>query len=61
MAKQLKVTQVKSKIGRIQKQHDNLRSLGLKKIHQTVVVEDNPITRGYINKVSHLVTVEEVK
>jgi large subunit ribosomal protein L30 len=57
---QLKVTQVKSKIGGNMSQRNSLRSLGLKKIGQTVVKPDRPEFRGMIQTVRHLVTVEEV-
>ena len=60
MAK-LKITQVKSKNGTTQRQKDNLRSLGIRKIHQTVEVEKNPVTEGQLAKIRHLVEVEEVK
>jgi large subunit ribosomal protein L30 len=43
-----------------QNQRDTLRTLGLKKIGQTVVREDRPEVRGMIRTVAHLVTVEEV-
>ncbi|EFG48639.1 50S ribosomal protein L30 [Brevibacterium sp. UMB10442] len=59
MAK-LKITQVKSKIGGKENQRQTLRSLGLRKLHDTVVKEDRPEIRGMVNTVSHLVTVEEV-
>jgi large subunit ribosomal protein L30 len=59
MAK-LKITQVKSGIGYQQDQKDTLRSLGLKRMHDTVVKEDRPEIRGMINAVPHLVKVEEV-
>jgi large subunit ribosomal protein L30 len=57
---QIKVTQVKSKIGGKQNQRDSLRSLGLKRIGHTVIKEDRPEIRGMVNTVRHLVTVEEV-
>ena len=57
---QIKVTQVKSTIGGKQAQKDTLRTLGLKKIGQSVVREDRREVRGLINTVAHLVTVEEV-
>ena len=57
---ELKITQVKSKIGAKQNQRDSLRTLGLGKIRQTVVREDNAQNRGLIDAVRHLVTVEEV-
>ena len=56
----LKVTQKKSGIGGKQNQRDTLRSLGLRKIHQEVVREDDAVTLGMIQTVRHLVTVEEV-
>ena len=56
----LKVTQRKSKIGGTSSQHDTLRSLGLKRIGDTVVKEDRPEIRGMVSTVSHLVAVEEV-
>ena len=59
MAK-LKITQVKSKSGATQRQIANLESLGIRKMHQTVEVELTPVTKGMIEKVSHLVNVEEI-
>ncbi|MCS5721206.1 50S ribosomal protein L30 [Herbiconiux sp. CPCC 203407] len=56
----LKVTQIKSKISEKQNQRDTLRSLGLKRIGQTVVREDNAQNRGYVRTVAHLVKVEEI-
>jgi large subunit ribosomal protein L30 len=57
---ELKVTQVKSKIGGTQVQRDTLRSLGLRRIGDSVVKADRPEIRGMIQAVRHLVTVEEV-
>ena len=57
---QLKVTQTKSSIGGKQNQRNTLRSLGLKRIGDTVVKEDRPEFRGMVSTVAHLVTVEEV-
>jgi large subunit ribosomal protein L30 len=57
---QLKVTQVKSKIGGTSAQRNSLRSLGLKRIGQVVVKPDKPEFRGMIQAVRHLVSVEEV-
>ncbi|MHC2185329.1 MULTISPECIES: 50S ribosomal protein L30 [Rathayibacter] len=57
---QLKVTQVKSKVSEKQYQRDTLRSLGLRKIGQSVVREDNAQNRGYVKTVAHLVKVEEI-
>ena len=56
----LKVTQVRSVIGSKDNQRQTLRSLGLKRIHDTVVKEDRPEIRGMVRTVTHLVTVEEV-
>jgi large subunit ribosomal protein L30 len=57
----LKVTQVRSGIGGKSNQRDTLRSLGLKRINDTVVKEDRPEIRGMVRTVTHLVTVEEVE
>ena len=57
---QLKITQVRSTIGARWRQRESLRTLGLWRIRQSVVREDNPQTRGLINTVHHLVKVEEV-
>jgi large subunit ribosomal protein L30 len=59
MAK-LKITQVRSKNGETKRQIANLRTLGIHRMHETVIVEDTPITRGMVEKVHHLVTVEEI-
>lgn len=56
----LKVTLRRSLIGNTQRQRDNVRSLGLKKIRQSVEHQDSPVIRGMIAKVRHLVEVEEV-
>jgi large subunit ribosomal protein L30 len=58
---QLKVTQVRSVIDRPKDQKDTVRRLGLRHMHDTVVKEDRPDIRGMIEKVRHLVTVEEVR
>lgn len=58
MAK-VKITQVKSLIDRSQRQKDTVKALGLKKINDTVTKEVNPQIQGMINKVAHLVKVEE--
>ena len=59
MAK-LKITQVKSKNGATKRQIANLESLGIRKVHQTVEVELTPVTKGMVEKVRHLVIVEEI-
>lgn len=57
---ELKITQVRSTIGARWKQRESLRTLGLRKIRQSVVREDSAQTRGLIKTVHHLVTVESV-
>jgi len=57
---QLRITQVRSVIGRPGDQKDTVRRLGLRRMHDTVVKEDRPEIRGMVAKVRHLVTVEEV-
>jgi large subunit ribosomal protein L30 len=56
--KTLRVTQVKSPAGRPQDQHATLKGLGLYKMNRTRELEDTPAVRGMINKVQHLVKVE---
>jgi large subunit ribosomal protein L30 len=56
----LKVTQTRSEIGGTSRQRNTLRSLGLKRLRDTVVKEDRPEIRGMIKTVTHLVAVEEV-
>ena len=57
--KTVKVTQVKSSIGHGKDQIATLKGLGLNKIGRTSELEDTPSVRGMINKVAHLVKVEE--
>ena len=57
---QLKVTQIRSAIGTKPNQRQTLRSLGLKRINDSVVQEDRPEIRGRVATVPHLVTVEEI-
>ena len=57
--KELKVTLVKSKHGRLKSHKACVSGLGLRKIHETVTVEDTPENRGMINRISYLVSVEE--
>lgn len=61
MGKMLKITKVKSVIGRPEKQRKILKGMGLTKLNKTVTLEDTPQIRGMINKVMHLVSVEESK
>lgn len=59
MIKKLKITQVRSYIGRPEKQRRVLRSLGLGRMNRSVFLADTPEVRGMINKVPHLVSVED--
>lgn len=61
MAKQLQITLKRSLIGRPEDQRATVRSLGLRKLHQTVVQQDNPAIRGMVTKVKHLVEVKEIE
>lgn len=57
----LRVTQTRSKIGGTSVQRDTLRSLGLRRIGSTVVIDGRPELLGMVSRVSHLVRVEEVE
>jgi large subunit ribosomal protein L30 len=57
---ELKITQVKSTIGNKRPARESVRSLGLKRIHHSVVVTDNAVNRGYIRSATHLINVEEL-
>ena len=57
---QLRITQVRSVIGRPGDQKDTVRRLGLRRMHDTVLKEDRPDIRGMVAKVRHLVRVEEI-
>ena len=59
MNQELKVTHIKSGIGRPKKHRLTLKALGLHKLHKTVVLKDTPQVRGMIAHVSHLVRVVE--
>ena len=59
MVEKLKITLVKSMIGRPEKHRRVLYGMGLRKMNRTVQLEDTPSIRGMINAVSHLVKVEE--
>jgi len=56
----LKITQIRSTIGRIKKQKETIKALGIKKLYQSVIHKDTPQIRGMIEKVKHLVEVEEI-
>jgi large subunit ribosomal protein L30 len=57
----LRITYAKSAIGYTERQKATIKALGFTKLNQTVERDDTPTIRGMINKVSHLVVVEEVK
>ena len=57
--KRVRVTQVRSQIGFDRRQRATLRGLGIRRMHQTVELEDTPQVRGMIRKVVHLLRVEE--
>ena len=57
--KTLKITLVRSTIGQVPKNRATIKAMGLKKINQTVELPDNAATRGQIQKVRHMVKVEE--
>ena len=59
-AKELKVTLVKSKFGRLKSHKGCVAGLGLRRMHQTVTVQDTPENRGMINRISYMVSVEEI-
>lgn len=58
---QLNITLRHGYVGQTERQKETLRTLGLRKINQSVTRPDNPSVRGLVAKVAHLVTVEEVK
>ena len=57
--KQIRVTLVRSPIGFQPKHRECVRGLGLKRMHQTVTLEDTPSVRGMVNKIDYMVRVEE--
>lgn len=61
MAKQLKITLVKSVIGYEKSQRETVKSLGLKKMNSSVIHMDTPDIRGKARKIAHLVKVEEIE
>ena len=60
MAGRLRVTQVRSTISQIARNRGTIRALGLRGIGDSVVVDDNPVTRGMVRQVRFLVRVEEI-
>ena len=59
MSKTIRVTWVKSQIGSNQRQRATLRGLGLRRLHQSVEIPDEPAMRGMVDKVRHLLRIEE--
>ena len=60
MSGSLKITLVRSVIGRPEKHRKVVKGLGLRKLNRSVVLEDTPAVRGMVNRVSHLVKAEEI-
>ena len=60
MAKELKITLVKSTIGAKPKHKKTVQALGLRKLNSSVIQQDNVAIRGMVNQVCHLVKVEEL-
>jgi large subunit ribosomal protein L30 len=60
MARKLRIRQTGSTIGRSKDQKKVVEALGLRRLHQVVVHDDTPQVRGMVNKVAHLLEVEEV-
>jgi large subunit ribosomal protein L30 len=58
--KKLRITLVKSVIGYSRRQKDTVKALGLRRVNQSVVQDDNPVIRGMVEKVNHLIEVEEL-
>ena len=59
MAKQVKITMIKSRIGRSTRQRQILDGLGLRKMRQTVVREDTPSIRGMVKRLDFMLRIEE--
>lgn len=55
-----KITQVRSKIGWPKDQKATLEALGIRKMHHSVVIEDTPVMMGMVNKVKHLLKIEDI-
>jgi len=58
--KELRITQVKSRIGYKKKAKATLDAMGLKKLNKSVIMPDNPATRGMVKKIEFLINVEEL-
>ena len=60
MNRKIKITQVRSTVGRLVNQKKTIKALGFKKLNKSVIHDDTPVIRGMIDKVKHLVKIEEV-
>ena len=60
IVEQIKITQIKGLIGQKEKLKRTVEALGLKRIDHSVIQDDNPVIRGMVFKIKHLVTVEKV-
>jgi len=60
LGEKLKITQIRSTIGRIEKQKETIKALGIRKLYQSVIHNDTPQIRGMIEVVKHLVEIEEI-
>jgi large subunit ribosomal protein L30 len=60
MGKKLQITQVRSAIGRLKNQKATIKALGIRKMNHTVTHDDNPVIRGMVGTVKHLVEVKEI-
>ncbi|ACD95085.1 50S ribosomal protein L30 [Trichlorobacter lovleyi] len=58
MSNMLEITLIKSTIGATEKQCAVVRGLGLRRLHQTVTLQDSPETRGMISKINHMLKVK---
>ena len=58
MSKTIKVTQIRSVHGRLQSHKDTARGLGLRRMHQTVELQDTPEIRGMVNRIAYLLKIE---
>jgi large subunit ribosomal protein L30 len=61
VTKKVRVTYIKSAIGYSRRQKGTIRALGLKRLGDIVEHEDTPVVRGMVDKVRHLVQVEEIQ
>jgi large subunit ribosomal protein L30 len=59
MGNRIKVTLIRSKIGKPPKQRKTLAALGLKKLHQTKIFDSSPAIMGMVNQINHLLRIEE--